>query len=41
MDRRFCAALERAFERGHERRSSASNQQRPVAGDLDKLSLAS
>jgi hypothetical protein len=37
MDAKFCAAMERAFKRGHEQRSSASNQQRPGAGDLDRL----
>ena len=37
MDQRFCTAMERAFARGRESRSSASNQQRPGAGDLDRL----
>jgi hypothetical protein len=37
MDSRFVARMERAFKRGRELRSSASNQQRPVAGDLDRL----
>jgi len=41
MDARFTARLERAFRLGRELRSSASNQQRPEAGDLDRLSLAS
>jgi hypothetical protein len=41
MDAKFCAAMERAFKRGRELRSSASGQQRPGAGDRDRLSMAS
>jgi len=41
MDANFCAAMERAIERGFEHRDSAGNQQRPGAGDLDRLELAS
>jgi hypothetical protein len=37
MNDRFVAAMERAFASGREFRSSASNQQRPSAGDLDRL----
>jgi hypothetical protein len=36
MDRKFTARLERAFRLRRELRSSASNQQRPGAGDGDK-----
>jgi hypothetical protein len=38
MNARFVARLERAFARGREHRSSASNQQRAGAGDADRLS---
>jgi len=41
MDQKFCIALERAFARRLELRTSASKEQRPGAGDLDRLSLAS
>jgi hypothetical protein len=41
MDSAFVAALERAFHRGLEQRTSASACQRPGAGDRDRLSLAS
>jgi hypothetical protein len=40
MDKRFVAQLERAFRRGRELRSSASNQQRPGAGDRDRFRLS-
>jgi hypothetical protein len=41
MDAKFCAALERAFHRGLERRTSASACERPGAGDRDRLLMAS
>jgi hypothetical protein len=37
MDADFVTAMERAFARGRELRSSASKQRRPVVGDLDRL----
>jgi len=41
MDAKFVAAMKRAFRLGRENRASASREQRAVAGDRDRLSMAS